>query len=210
MSGNNSEFDGLNPTSIFSLFRSESLSLSLSLSLLSGLKKTFNEELIGEHWWWWWWGEVWARVLPIADASWASGFFDQSRRELQWMLVGWPFSVECCALVNVRENRWLVWPDVRIKSGQNIPQKVAKTDFNFILKVPYLKLAKKLPNIKATFVIIFLNGPILASFCLFSLFSWYNFNNTNWKKHRWSAWDMNPGPQDGRHRQNHGAMAATR
>ena len=51
----------------------------------------------------------------------------------------------------------------------------------------------------------FLNGPIPASFCLFSLFSWYNFNNTNW----WCAWDSNPGPQDGRRRQNHGAMAAT-
>ena len=29
------------------------------------------------------------------------------------------------------------------------------------------------------------------------------------KKHRWCAWDLNPGPQDGRHRRNHGAMAAT-
>ena len=29
------------------------------------------------------------------------------------------------------------------------------------------------------------------------------------KKHRWFAWDSNPGPQDGRHRQNLGAMAAT-
>ena len=53
------------------------------------------------------------------------------------------------------------------------------------------------------------NGPILASFCLFSSFSNYNFNNTNWKKHRWCAWDSNPGPQDGRRRRNHGAMAAT-
>ena len=56
---------------------------------------------------------------------------------------------------------------------------------------------------------VFLNGPILASFCLFLLFSHYNFKNTNWKKHRWCAWDLNPGPQDGRHRWNHGAMAAT-
>ena len=53
----------------------------------------------------------------------------------------------------------------------------------------------------------FFNGPIPASFCLFSLFSRYNFNN--WKKRRWSAWDSNPGPQDGRRRWNHGAMAAT-
>ena len=28
----------------------------------------------------------------------------------------------------------------------------------------------------------FKNGPITASFCLFTLFSRYNFNNTNWKK----------------------------
>ena len=53
------------------------------------------------------------------------------------------------------------------------------------------------------------NGPIPASFCLFSLFSQYNFNNTNWKKHRWCAWDSNSGPQDGRRRWSHGAMAAT-
>ena len=26
---------------------------------------------------------------------------------------------------------------------------------------------------------------------------------------RWSAWDSNPGPQDGGRRRNHGAMAAT-
>ena len=53
------------------------------------------------------------------------------------------------------------------------------------------------------------NGPIPASFCLFLSFSRYNFNNSNWKKRRWCAWDSNPGPQDGRRRQNHGAMAAT-
>ena len=52
------------------------------------------------------------------------------------------------------------------------------------------------------------SGPIPASFCLFSFFSCYNFN-TNWKKHRWCAWDSNPGPQDGRRRRNHRAMAAT-
>ena len=53
------------------------------------------------------------------------------------------------------------------------------------------------------------NGPIPASFCLCSLFSQYNFNNTNWKKRRWCAWDSNPGPQDGRCRRKQGAMAAT-
>ena len=52
------------------------------------------------------------------------------------------------------------------------------------------------------------NGPIPASFCLFSFFSHYNFNNTNWKKHRWCAWDSNPRPIDGRCRRYHGAMAA--
>ena len=51
------------------------------------------------------------------------------------------------------------------------------------------------------------NGPIPASFCLFLSFSHYNFNNR--KKHRWCAWDLNPGPQDGRRRRNHRAMAAT-
>ena len=55
---------------------------------------------------------------------------------------------------------------------------------------------------------LFLNGPIPASFCLFLFFFHYNFN-TNWKKCRWFAWDSNPGPQDGRRRWNHGAMAAT-
>ena len=60
------------------------------------------------------------------------------------------------------------------------------------------------------FALVFLkNGPIPASFCLFSSFSHYNFNNTNWKKHRWCAWDSNPGPQNGRRRRNHGAIAAT-
>ena len=54
----------------------------------------------------------------------------------------------------------------------------------------------------------FSNVPIQASFCLFSSFSHYNFNNTNWKKHRWCAWESNPRPKDGKRRQYHGAMAA--
>ena len=58
-------------------------------------------------------------------------------------------------------------------------------------------------------ILFYKNGPIPASFCLFSLFSHYNFNKTNWKKRRWCVWDLNPGPQDGRRRQNHRAMAAT-
>ena len=44
----------------------------------------------------------------------------------------------------------------------------------------------------------FKNGPIPASFCLFSFFFHYNFNNTNLKKFRWIAWDLNPRPQDRR------------
>ena len=57
-------------------------------------------------------------------------------------------------------------------------------------------------------VIIIKMGQSMPLFCLFSFFSRNNFN-TNWKKLRWCAWDSNPGPQDGRRRQNHGAMAAT-
>ena len=29
------------------------------------------------------------------------------------------------------------------------------------------------------------------------------------KKHRWCAWDLSLGPQDGSHRRNHGAMVAS-
>ena len=36
-----------------------------------------------------------------------------------------------------------------------------------------------------------------------------SFNNVNRKKLRWCAWDLNLRPQDGRRRQNNGAMAAT-
>ena len=46
--------------------------------------------------------------------------------------------------------------------------------------------------------------------CLFSSFSHYNFKNTNWKSIAWCAWDLNPWPQDGRHRRNHGAMLAAK
>ena len=47
--------------------------------------------------------------------------------------------------------------------------------------------------------------PLFVYFVLFH----YNFNNTNWKKHRCCARDSNPRPQDGRRRLNHGAMAAS-
>ena len=42
----------------------------------------------------------------------------------------------------------------------------------------------------------------------FSSFSHYNLSNTNWKKHRWCAWDSNPRPQDGRRGPYHRAMSA--
>ena len=47
-------------------------------------------------------------------------------------------------------------------------------------------------------------GLFLFIFVLFSLQIQYKL-----KKHRWCAWDSNPGLQDGRRRRNHGAMAAT-
>ena len=47
-------------------------------------------------------------------------------------------------------------------------------------------------------------------FCLFLSFSQNNDKySTIWKKCRWCAWDLNPGTQDGRHRQIHWAMAAS-
>ena len=81
--------------------------------------------------------------------------------------------------------------------------------FKFIL---FSTLASFLPKVNITNFergIIFLKiGPIPASFCLFSFFSHHNFN-TNWKNHRCCAWDSNPGPQNGRRRRNHRAMAST-
>ena len=61
-------------------------------------------------------------------------------------------------------------------------------------------------------MLIFLKnlGQTWPLFPLFSSFyhSNINFHNTNRKKRRWCAWDLNPGLQDGRHRRNQGAMAA--
>ena len=42
-------------------------------------------------------------------------------------------------------------------------------------------------------VIIVKNGPFPASFCLFPSFSHSNSKNTKLKKHRWCAWNSNPG-----------------
>ena len=40
----------------------------------------------------------------------------------------------------------------------------------------------KIPTLNHSNIFLFFkNGPIPASFCLFSYFSHYNFNNTNWK-----------------------------
>ena len=52
-------------------------------------------------------------------------------------------------------------------------------------------------------------GLFLFIFVLFTFqFKWpiYNLNKINSKKHRWCAWDLNPGQQDGRRRQFHWAM----
>ena len=57
----------------------------------------------------------------------------------------------------------------------------------------------------------FFYWPIPASFCLFSFFSHSNSNSNDkykLKKHRWCAWDSNPGRQDGRRRRIHWAIAA--
>ena len=50
-------------------------------------------------------------------------------------------------------------------------------------------------------------GQSRPLFVLFLSFSRHNFNNTIAKKCRWCAWDVNLGTKDGRHGQNHGAMA---
>ena len=57
--------------------------------------------------------------------------------------------------------------------------------------------------------VFFKYGPIPASFS-FSFFLFTSQINYKLKKRRWSSWDSNQGPQDGRRRRNHGAMAATR
>ena len=54
-------------------------------------------------------------------------------------------------------------------------------------------------------------GLFLFIFVLFAFqLKWqvYNLNDINWKKHRWCAWDLNPGQQDWRRRRIHWAMAA--
>ena len=71
---------------------------------------------------------------------------------------------------------------------------------NVLLKGAETLLCKKLDRTIYSFICYFhqfkysfFNGPILASFCLFFVFSTcYNSNIILWK-HRWCGWDSNPG-----------------
>ena len=54
----------------------------------------------------------------------------------------------------------------------------------------------------------FQNGPSRPLFVYFRSFL-VTISIQNGKKRRWCAWDSNQGPQNGRRRWNHGAMAAT-
>ena len=86
-------------------------------------------------------------------------------------------------------------------------QKKKISDIFFSENSPsYVTEVFKLVIVKSFF---FKYGPIPASFSFIFVLFTLQFNY-KLKKHRWSAWDLNPGPQDGRRRQNHGAMAATK
>ena len=57
---------------------------------------------------------------------------------------------------------------------------------------------------------ILFNGPIPASLFVYCCYFLGTISIIQIvKKGSWCTWDSNPGPQDGRRRQNHGAMAAT-
>ena len=64
------------------------------------------------------------------------------------------------------------------------------------------------PGFLSKTILTFFKWANSGLFLFISAFSHYNFNNTNWKKLRWCALDLNPQLQEGRCRQNHGAMAA--
>ena len=117
------------------------------------------------------------------------------------------FYFEKCGKFDFERLRNFVGKRLR-QGGRNLAGKCVQIQF----QVERAKISRRREVnrviLKDLFV-CFLNGPIMASFCLFSLFSRYNFNNTNWKKCRWCAWDLNPGLQDCRRRWNHGAMVAT-
>ena len=71
---------------------------------------------------------------------------------------------------------------------------------NTKIAIIFVKMYKDNPSF---FLFIF----ILSSF----QFHWQiRFHQYKLKKHTWLAWDSKPGPQDGRCRQNNGAMAAAK
>ena len=69
----------------------------------------------------------------------------------------------------------------------------------------FVQTLSNLPNL----VVSAKTGFALVSKGLRSNFFRQTKNRLFLKKRRWSAWKSNPGPQDGRRRRNHGAMAAT-
>ena len=81
---------------------------------------------------------------------------------------------------------------------------IVATSFEWLPKAQ--KIAQSDPTENNLF---FKMGQSRPLFVYFRPFLITNFNNTNLKKCRWCAWDSNPEQQDGRHRRNHGAMAAT-
>ena len=111
-------------------------------------------------------------------------------------------------------HRGSLWPRRRsvtvIRLYHSIKTRSLFPDFLFWLKWPsFLLNGEVIPSIR------FYNmGQTRPLFRLFSSFSHSNnkysfiFNNINWKKHRWCAWDSNLELQDDRCRRNHGAMAA--
>ena len=86
----------------------------------------------------------------------------------------------------------------------------------FLKSVGYPSTANFADSLKALLCLSIFASPksfwplltFYSLFCLFSSLSNHNSNNTNWKKRRWCAWDLNPRPHDGRRRWYYGAMAA--
>ena len=73
----------------------------------------------------------------------------------------------------------------------------------FFLFEQRTSLQQSKTNKKASLFPILVTVTITTSFCLFSSFSHFNFNNANWKKRRLCAWDSNPRPQNSRHMRYH-------
>ena len=94
------------------------------------------------------------------------------------------------------------------RNSKNRPIWSHRPTMPMMLRLNVISVALQCYVMKLNALLLFSNGPIPAPFCLFLSFSCYNFNNTNWIKQRWCAWDLNPGLQDGRRRRNHQAMAA--